>query len=386
MDPRIADAFAYIDRHEDALYRLWENLVRMESPSADKAAIEKVMAHVDTYCDALDMEREIYSYEKAGPTFAAWTAPGPGKPVALIGHLDTVHPIGAFGEDAFRVEGDEVHGPGCYDMKGGVAIELFTIRVLKALGYEDRQLKLVLSGDEEVAHAFSDGESGRMVEAHVEGCEAAFNCESGAANEDVTLERNGGGIVVVKVYGKAAHAGREPEKGASAILQAARMITELESRTILGEMQFNCGRIKGGSGANIVPDYCEFAIGLRYRTNEQYETAMRLIDELCRNPVVKGTHCEMYQNGYYPAMERTAGSEHLLAVYQEAARLAGGKIPLGNIRQGGCSDSSFATRIGVPTLCAIGVQGANNHQLTEVAYYSSLKLQCKKLVAAILML
>ncbi|MDO4961189.1 MAG: M20/M25/M40 family metallo-hydrolase [Eubacteriales bacterium] len=378
-------ALEYIDRYEESMLRLWKNLVTMESPSADRDANEMIAAHLDTYCDAMGMEREIYHFEKAGPTFTAWTGTGRLAPIALIGHFDTVHPKGKFGDDPFVIEGDTVHGPGVYDMKGGVVIALYAIRALQAAGYDERQIKLLLSGDEEVAHALSDGEGGHLMELHTEGCAAVFNCESGYEGEEVTIQRKGGAVFRIHVKGKAAHAGKDPEKGASAILQAAHMISEIESHTVIGDMTFNCGRISGGSGANIIPDSCDFVMAVRYCTNQQYEEARNLILELCENVSIPGTSCTMEQNGFYPAMEPAERTGELLEVYKAACRELGAYVPEG-VFQGGCSDSAFATRIGIPTLCSLGVQGDNAHSIDEEAYVSSLALQCKKLILTILSL
>lgn len=362
---------------------LLKNLVSIETPSADREANERIAAHLDTYCDALGMEREIHHFEKAGPTFAAWTRPQEKKPILLLGHMDTVHAVGKFGPEPFLVKDDRVYGPGVYDMKGGDVIALFALRALNAVGYEDRQIKLVLTGDEEVAHAFSHGEAGKLVEQYASGCEAAFNLESSYTNGEVTTRRSGGAIIRVKVKGKAAHAGKEPQKGASAILQAARMITEIESRSVFGYLSFNCGRISGGTGANVIPDSCEFSIGIRYAANAQYEEAIAFLKNLCEHVTVPGTSCTMEQNGYYPAMEMVDGADHLLSLYQESCKLLGEPIPQG-IQQSGCSDTSFVTRIGIPALCSLGIQGSGAHSLDEYAIPSSLLTQCKKLVATIL--
>ena len=273
MDKRTEQAFAYLEKNEHSMMELLKNLVSIETPSADREANERIAAHLDTYCDALGMERQIHHFEKAGPTFAAWTRPQEKKPILLLGHMDTVHAVGKFGPEPFLVKDDRVYGPGVYDMKGGDVIALFVLRALNAVGYEDRQIKLVLTGDEEVAHAFSYGEAGKLVEQYASGCEAAFNLESSYTNGEVTTRRSGGAIIRVKVKGKAAHAGKEPQKGASAILQAARMITEIESRSVFGYLSFNCGRISGGTGANVIPDSCEFSIGIRYAAARWNRTA-----------------------------------------------------------------------------------------------------------------
>ena len=357
MDKRTEQAFAYLEKNEHSMMELLKNLVSIETPSADREANERIAAHLDTYCDALGMEHQIHHFEKAGPTFAAWTRPQEKKPILLLGHMDTVHAVGKFGPEPFLVKDDRVYGPGVYDMKGGDVIALFVLRALNAVGYEDRQIKLVLTGDEEVAHAFSHGEAGKLVEQYASGCEAAFNLESGYTSGEVTTRRNGGAIIRVKVKGKAAHAGKEPQKGASAILQAARMITEIESRSVFGYLSFNCGRISGGTGANVIPDSCEFSIGIRYAANAQYEEAIAFLKNLCEHVTVPGTSCTMEQNGYYPAMEMVDGADRLLSLYQESCKLLGEPIPQG-IQQSGCSDTSFVTRIGIPALCSLGIQGA----------------------------
>lgn len=267
-------------------------------------------------------------------------------------------------------------------MKGGDVIALFVLRALNAVGYEDRQIKLVLTGDEEVAHAFSHGEAGKLVEQYASGCEAAFNLESGYTSGEVTTRRNGGAIIRVKVKGKAAHAGKEPQKGASAILQAARMITEIESRSVFGYLSFNCGRISGGTGANVIPDSCEFSIGIRYAANVQYEEAIAFLK------ISANTSPFLAQAAPW---NRTATTRHGNGrrcrppplLYQESCKLLGEPIPQG-IQQSGCSDTSFVTRIGIPALCSLGIQGAGAHSLDEYAIPSSLLVQCKKLVATIL--
>ncbi len=116
--------FDYIDGHRDAMVSLWSNLVKIESPSSEKERVAKIASHLDTYTDSLGMERRLFTFELAGPTFTAQTAKGTLAPIALIGHMDTVHPVGSFGDETFRIEGDRVTGPGVFDMKGGLVVAL----------------------------------------------------------------------------------------------------------------------------------------------------------------------------------------------------------------------------------------------------------------------
>lgn len=385
MDARTQKALAYLQQNETQMIETWKNIVSIESRSSEKEQVNKIIAHLDTYCDALQMQREIVAFDAAGSTLVARTQPGAQKPVALLGHVDTVHPTGAFGDKPFQIDADVVTGPGVMDCKGGVVAALYVIRALDHVGYTDRQIKLILSGDEEVAHSFSHGESGLVFEREAAGCAAAFNCEPGTMEGSITLQRKGGAIFEVEVFGKAAHAGKEPEKGANAIRQAAEMICRIENASVAGETTYNCGVVRGGKGANVVPDYCRFDVGVRYKTNEQYQAAQQLVQALCGAPVVAGTHCTMRQNGFYPAMEPTPKTPQLFALYQEICTQLGGTAPAG-IAQGGCSDSAFATRAGVPTLCGMGVHGDGAHSLQECAKVSSLLLQAQRLTAMILAL
>lgn len=385
MEERTQKALDYLHKNEQNMIETWQNIVSIESRSQEKEAVNKIMAHLDTYCDALQMQRKIIGFESAGSSFVAATEPGPQKPIALLGHVDTVHPAGAFGQETFKRTGDLVTGPGVMDCKGGVVVTLYVLRALRHIGYQDRQLKLILSGDEEVAHSLSHGESGRVFEQETKGCAAAFNCEPGTMDGSITLQRKGGAIFTIEVFGRAAHAGKEPEKGANAIRQAAEMICRIENATQLGETTYNCGCIEGGRGANVVPDYCRFDVGVRYKTNEQYQTAQKMLQELCANPIVPGTRCTMVQNGFYPAMEPTPKTPQLFGLYQKVCAQLGGPVPAG-IAQGGCSDSAFATRAGVPTLCSLGVHGEGAHSLEECAKVSSLLLQAQRITALILAL
>ncbi len=384
MDTELNRILDYINGHRESMIDLWKHLVEIESPSADREAVEKIASHLDTYTDSLGLKRKIYHFEKSGPVFTACTKETDKAPVTIIGHMDTVHPVGSFGPELFRIEDGKVTGPGVFDMKGGLVVGIFAVRALLAAGYDRRQLRLVFSGDEEVAHAYSDGEGGRLLGELAKGSVACFNCESGY-DGDVVIGRKGGAIFNVKVTGKAAHAGKEPEKGASAILQAARMIVEMESRSSKDRVLYNCGRITGGKGANVIPDYCEFSVGIRYRTNCEFEEAKELIGSLAEKPFVKGTSCEVSTVGFYPAFETSEENERLLKVYQRGCSLLGDEIPKG-IRVGGCSDSSFTALAGVPTICSCGVIGHGAHAKDESALIDSVVSQCRRLATAIYLL
>ena len=101
MAKRTEQAFAYLEKNEHSMMELLKNLVSIETPSADREANERIAAHLDTYCDALGMERQVHHFEKAGPTFAAWTRPQEKKPILLLGHMDTVHGLESSARNRF---------------------------------------------------------------------------------------------------------------------------------------------------------------------------------------------------------------------------------------------------------------------------------------------
>lgn len=376
---------AYIDEHEREMIELWKNLVQLESPSSDTERVAQAAAHLDTYCGALGLCTKKYMFEHAGPSLAAWTKKGEFPGVALMGHMDTVHKQGAFGDKVFRIEGENVHGPGVYDCKGGIATAFFVIKALMYAGYDKRQLKILLSGDEETAHSLSNGASLAMYKEGIQGCAAAFNCESGLLSGDVITERKGGGSLIFRVYGTAAHAGAAPQDGASAIKEAARKILDIEALTDYNGTTFNCGTIKGGSGVNVIPDYCEFQVGIRFRSNEEERNALKQLEDIAKRVYTEGVRTEMEAAAGFKAMEMTEKTEPLFEVYKNSCINLGYPVPH-MVSSGGCSDGAYVAMEQVPVLCGVGVRGAHNHSKEEYAVIGSMKERARILAETILCL
>lgn len=373
----------YIDSREQSMTKLWEQMVRIESPSAEKAEVNRLAAHLDTYLDAMGLWRKKVAFEAAGSSLVAQTEAGELPAVALMAHMDTVHPIGRFGDDAFRRDGDKIYGPGVYDCKGGIAVAILVIAALQHFGYRKRQLRLILSGDEEVAHSLSKGGGCQVYADAAAGCAAAFNCESGLLNGDVVYRRKGGGIVAITVHGVSAHAGKEPEKGASAIREAARKILKIEELSDPNRALFNCGIVKGGTTSNAIPDRCDIAVGIRFPTNQDLENALKQLQEICDDNADPRVHAELEIKTVFKAMEPVAGAERLLHLYQDACAELGFPRPQ-PVYSGGCSDAAYITMLGIPVLCGVGVRGDASHTVNEYAVASSLTEQAKKIVLTIL--
>ena len=379
-------ALSYLDRCQSEMLRLWETVVRMETPSADPTAVDKLASHLDTYCNALGMATEKYRPEGAGTCLSAWTAERALSPVLLLGHMDTVHPTGSFPGGAWTVKDDGcVYGPGVHDCKGGLVIALYVIRALQYAGYDRRQLKLVLASDEETAHTLSKRQVVDYLQTAARGCGAAFTFESGLPDGGVVTRRKGGGIMKLTVAGIASHAGTAPEKGASAVLEAAKKIVAIHALSDPAHVTYNCGIIHGGTSANVVPDHCEVSVAIRFHTNQDCQEAMEKLRAICDTVETPGTHCSLGPLVGFPAMEETEQTTELFEVYRSASESLGLGNP-GTVYSAGCSDSAYTTALGIPTLCAVGVLGEGQHSQNEHARLDSLLTQAKRLTAAILAL
>lgn len=382
---QLENALHYLDQYHDEMLFLWETLVKMESPSADPAAIDLLASHLDTYCRALGMETEKLRPEGAGACLAAWTAPQALPPVLLLGHMDTVHPIGSFPDGPWRVEGDTVYGPGVHDCKGGLVIALYVIRALQHAGYDRRQLKLVTVSDEETGHSLSRMAAVDFLESHAKGCGAAFTFESGLPDGTLVTRRKGGGVIRLDVEGIASHCGTAPEKGASAIREAARKIVAIEDLTDFDHVTFNCGKISGGTSVNTIPAACGVDICIRFHSNQERDAAMEKVRAICNKVETPNTRCTLGPLMGFHAMEELPRTAELVKVYGDASEALGLGRP-GTVGTAGCSDSAYTTSMGIPTLCAVGVLGEGQHSPNEHASISSLLSQAKRLTAAILAL
>lgn len=377
-----------IDRLEPAYVQVWEEIVRRESSSYEKAGVDAVADYLTAVMEEIGLDVSRVHFERAGDSLQARTrqiADAAKPPVLLMAHMDTVHQKGSFGEETFRREGEFVCGPGVFDCKGGIAVALLATQALLAAGYREREIRFVFSGDEEVSHALSDFQGIHVYEEMAEGAAAAFNCESAMMNGDVVTGRKGGAEFTITVHGVASHAGRDPEKGASAIREMARKILAIEALTDYQGTTYNCGVIEGGTVPNTIPAECRIHVDVRYRTNEGYEEAVRCLQEITADCLDPRVHAEIELNSRFGAMERTAGTDALYATYREACRelFEADRLPE-EAYTGGCSDAAWVTRMGVPTLCGVGIRGMGNHTLEEKAVIASLGEQAKKLALTIL--
>lgn len=374
----------YIDGHRDAMIDFWRQLVQIESGSANKAGVDAVAHRVQEELDTIGAHTEIHEMKRAGNMLvSALNEDVPEAPVLLLGHMDTVFPDGTVAARPFTLRDGKAYGPGVLDMKGGVTIAVFAMKALKEAGWAKRSVRLVLAGDEEVGHCDSDCDQQIMEQAR--GAVAAFNCESGRLGNEVVVQRKGALTYRMDVTGIAAHAGNEPEKGRSAILEVAHKVIAIQNLTDWQQgTTYNVGVISGGTVANAVPDTASILIDVRYLKKEYVPDIEAKLQDVAHTNYVDGTKTSLTQLSCCIPMERMAGTDGLLAKVQEAYASFGMPRPSG-ITVGGGSDSAYTVAAGVPTICAMGVEGSRHHSPEEYASVESLYARAKALAYVVTM-
>ena len=376
----------YIFHHRKDMLRLWEELVNTESGPRQKEGVDAVIRILRREMTAAGISSRVIPMPAAGDILIGeWGNPSGKPPFLLIGHMDTVFEPGDAQKNPFRIDEDgKAHGPGVLDMKGGVVMALYAVKALAHIRWHNRPIKIILAGDEETMHMSSNAKAAMAEE--MQGAAAAFNFETGYPENAVVIGRMGGGIAQLDITGVAAHSGLAPDKGRSAILEAARIVMELEAlNDIPRKKLINCGRIQGGIGQNTIPDSCTVSIGYRFPSYEIDQEISQAIDAAASRHFVENTTIRRTQKMHIDCMETTSGVSRLYEHLRKTAELCG-YGPLKALCVNGGSDSSIAVAAGVPTVCGMGVSGQYNHTEREYAEVESLFDRCFLAAAAISLL
>lgn len=340
-------------------------LVECESPTGDTRANLRIAGILEAFLGGVGGKVERIEAPGYGDHLLARfpaKSPESERPVLLLGHMDTVHPVGTLRELPFEVAADRVRGPGVYDMKGGLAVSLFALRLLAERGSGDRTgLTCMVTCDEEVGSLHSR----ERIQAEAGGHRAALVVEPSAPGGAVKTRRKGVADYVLSVRGESAHAGIEPEAGASAIHELAGQICGVYDLSNPGaETTLNVGLVEGGTRSNVVARRASCTIDVRFFSNaeaERVEAALRSVrprDPRCRLSVQGGVN--------RPALEKTDASE---ALYRAAAAVAADLgFGVGEASTGGASDGNLTAAVGCPTLDGIGPDGRGAHTLNEYIF------------------
>lgn len=348
-----------------------EGLVTCESPSADLSAVAgsaDLVAQLGTERLGVPPERIVID----GRTHLRWRlGSGPSR-VLLLCHHDTVWPLGSLARRPFEMTNGVLRGPGCFDMKAGLVLALHA-----AAEMTDRSgVTILVTGDEEVGSPSSRA----LIEAEAAGCTAALVLEASADGGALKTERKGVSLYEVRAYGKASHAGLEPERGVNATLELAHQLLAVAAIGDTGRgTTVTPTLMSAGTTTNTVPAAGQFAVDVRVRdTAEQdrVDAAMRAL-----RPALDGARLEVTGGPNRPPLEPAASA----ALFARAAQLAAmlGLPPLTCAAVGGGSDGNLTAGVGTPTLDGLGAVGGGAHADDEHVLIAELPRRAALLVALI---
>ena len=346
-----------------------QRLVEIESPSDLKQAVDRLSTVVAGRFYALGGKIKFHRAEKFGNHLQVdFQGKATGKPLLLLGHLDTVYPVGTISKMPSRVADGRVWGPGVLDMKAGIALMLHAIAALRSWNRNrmPRPVTVLLVSDEEVG-----SESSRKITEELAWqSEAVLVLEPAyGLNGAVKTARKGVGEYAIKITGKAAHAGLDFEQGGSAVIELANQIIAISNMVDLKRgITLNAGIVRGGSRSNVIPAEASAFVDVRVPTI----TDAKAIDSKLRalKPFNPACTIEILGGMNRPPLERNAG---VAALYKKAAAITkelGWKLEEAAV--GGGSDGNFTAALGIPTLDGLGAVGEGAHANHESIVISEL--------------
>jgi glutamate carboxypeptidase len=363
---------AYFDNRRAEIVSTIRELVEIESPSDNKAAVDRIAEAVAHKFSQLGGEVRYHRAQDFGSHLQVNFGGKSAKPVLLLGHYDTVYPLGTLANMPCRAVHNRLTGPGVLDMKSGIALMLHALAGLQEwhskeqIGGLPRPVTVLLVSDEEVG-----SESSRAItESLAKKAAAVLVLEpSYGRHGALKTARKGVGEYVVKVTGKASHAGLDFQKGVNAILELARQIEKISSFTDLKKgLTVNVGIVGGGSRTNVVPAEAAAQIDVRIARIKDAAGIDKKIRTL--RPFNRKCKIEITGGINRPPMERTAGVAALYTQAVAIARELGWK--LGEAAVGGGSDGNFTAGLGIPTLDGLGGVGDGAHATHEHILISEL--------------
>lgn len=372
----------YFSERKNEMLAFIRTLVELESPSGDETGSRAVVDLLAKTARDIDGVASVERIESPGYGEHLLVRAFTGDDstlgaIMLVGHTDTVHVRGSLRRRPWRAEGNRVYAPGIFDMKANCALALEALRACSTLKLTPRrEVVLILTCDEETG-----SETGRaLIEAQARDASYALVLEPPATGGHVKTGRKGTGIFAMEIEGCAAHAGLEPEKGASAILELARQVERLHAMNDLATgISVNVGVVKGGTRTNVVAAHARADIDMRFSTLME---GKRVENEILRlRPFDERTRIHVSGGINRPPLERT---EKVLSLYKHAKRIAAVLgFELGEAQVGGASDGNFIAALDLPVLDGLGIDGDGAHAAHEHIIVDDI-VRCGALLAALI--
>jgi glutamate carboxypeptidase len=351
-----------------------ERLVNIECGSYNKEGVDEVGRWFADQLEDLGARITLEAHPELGDTVVAeFEGSGQGHGV-LVGHLDTVFPDGTVAQRPFTVRDGLAFGPGVDDMKGGLLGGLYALRAIRALSAASpdhwlpfRRLTFVTNPDEELGSPSST----EIIRRAAQGADVAFVLESARENGDIVSARKGIADYVLRMTGRAAHAGIEPHKGRNAVLEAAHKtlaLTALNGRW--PGVTVNVGVVRGGTRPNVVAEWAELEIDVRGKTSAEMADVEAAIHEIADASAVRDITTTVTRRANWAPMEKTGGTAVLADQAIELARRIG--FELKDAATGGASDANTLSGMGIATLDGLGPVGGADHAPGEYLEIESI--------------
>jgi glutamate carboxypeptidase len=361
---------------QEEMLDLLKKLVELESPSDVPSAVHHVLLFLENYCQELGGSAEwLKDQDNKAQLKITW---GTGdRKLLILAHVDTVWPLGEITKRPFRIEDGRAYGPGILDMKAGIVQALFAVK-----GYadtslrENQQIVFLFTIDEEIGSLSSRN----WIEREAQESAAVLVVEPAGAGGRLKVSRKGWGLYELNVQGKAAHAGIDPENGASAVLELAHQILKIQSLTELSNgLNVNIGLIEGGSKPNMVAPDARALIDIRVSDRKDIELVEDFMSQLSSH--TPGTTIRLTGGMNRPPMEQSDKNAALFALAKQAG--AAMAMNIEGVHVGGVSDGNFTSFLGVPTLDGLGAVGSGAHALDEHIVISEMIPRSKLLAELI---
>jgi len=376
----LANRLRFFADRKDSITETIRQLVEIESPSDNKQAVDRLGELLAGRFEGLGGHSKFHRTQNFGDHLQVdFATERSGKPVLLLGHLDTVYPLGTLAGMPCRVSDGKLSGPGALDMKSGIALMIHAIDGLRTWHHDamPRPVTVLLVSDEEVGSESSR----RITESLARKSAAVLVLEpSYEARGALKTARKGVGEYTIKVIGKAAHSGLDFDKGQSAILELAKQITAISKLVdVKRGLTLNVGLVSGGTRTNVVAGEAKASLDVRIARMKDAAGIDRQLRAL--KPFNRKCKLEITGGVNRPPMERIPGVVKLYKQAAEIAKQLGWKLEEASV--GGGSDGNFTTSLGIPTLDGLGGVGEGAHAAHESITISELPRRAALLASLI---
>ncbi|MDM5122366.1 M20 family metallopeptidase [Aeromonas rivipollensis] len=305
---------------------------------------------------------------ECGPCLEATNAPGAAHyDVMLVGHMDTVFPEGTAAKRPLKVEGNQAFGPGVSDMKSGLLSTWYALKGMDPVLLAKLKVLVCCNCDEEIGSPWS--RDWLVAKAKQSGC--VLVAEAARPSGDLISARKGNAKYRIRFHGKASHAGSALAEGVSAITELAHWVLAINDQVNMETgTTMNVGVVQGGTGVNVVPDFAEAIVDLRFWSNDEAVAVHERLGFMANNPFLRGCRVEVERQSFKPAMRPSGDTEALMALVEAAAADEG--ITFNWLEAGGGSDANFTAAAGVPSLDGLGPMGGGFHSEAEFLLLESI--------------